>query len=98
MVRDGVLGIALVAPRNLEGTGGDVELGLGFGPVMDRARIGNVCVGTRKGVASERLDEGLLSGFHYFSQMMLEFFHSLEGVLNHSLIVLYQPTIVLVFL
>lgn len=34
MVRDGALGITPVAPRNLEGTGGDVELGLGFGPVM----------------------------------------------------------------
>lgn len=45
MVRDGTLGIALVAPRTVEGTSGSVELGLGFGPVMDRARIGSLCVG-----------------------------------------------------
>lgn len=65
---------------------------------MGRARIGSVCVGARKGVGSERMGEGLLSRYHCFSDDARIFFVSLEGVLNHSIIVLYQPPIVLVFL
>lgn len=75
------MGIAIIAPRVLEGTGGDVELGLGFGPVTDRARIGSGCVGARKGVGSDRLGEGLLSGFHYFSDDALIFLFSLKACL-----------------
>lgn len=53
--------------------------------------------GQRKGDGSERLGEGLIVQVSITSQMILEIFRCLEGVLTHSLTVLYQPTIVLVF-
>ena len=81
MVRDGVLGLLSYPVIIFEGVGGDVELGLEFGPVTGRARIGSVCVGARKGVGSERLGEGLLFRSHCFSDDARIFSISLKACL-----------------